>query len=195
MSSSDPSWGSGWPHGAIVPISNFTYNGIPFPAGLATELHELALILLAETEKRGYAVHPGWNWGYANRAIAGTNTASNHSKGTALDINAPVNGRGTKGTFPPAIAHEVWNPCGWEWGGDWGYTDPMHVEFIPARSKVAEMTDKAKRLFGGGEDDLTPEQETFLKELMKKMGGTPKGAADRIAAVVNAAKPLEAPKG
>ena len=190
MSQSDPSWGSGFPTGAIVPVSNLSFHGIPFPAGLATELHELALILLTETEKRGYDIHNGWCWGFANRAIAGTNLASNHSKGTALDINAPVNGRGTKGTFPPAIAHEVWNPCGWEWGGDWGYTDPMHVEFIPARSKVAEMTAKARKLFLlPEEDDLTPEQEVFLKELLKKLGGTPKGAADRIAAVVNASNP------
>jgi hypothetical protein len=180
-----------------VPYSNLEYAGmkgkITFPGGLATELHPLALILLAETEKRGYDIHPGWCWGYNNRPIAGTHIPSNHSRATALDVNAPENGYGSPHpAFPANIAHEVWETCGWEWGGDWDGSgkDGMHLEYIGARSTVKANTDKAKRLFGGTEeDDLTPEQETFLKELMRKLGGTPKGAADRLAAAAKPASP------
>jgi hypothetical protein len=73
--------------------------------------------------------------GYENRNIAGTNTPSFHSYGLALDVNAGQNyrglpgyGRGGFGEIPGELAHALATRFGMEWGGDWGYTDPMHFE-------------------------------------------------------------------
>jgi hypothetical protein len=172
-------------------MSTYTFNGQDGSTvfgQVATELHPMLDILLAETERRGYKIQQSKGcWGYANRNISGTNIPSNHSRGAAIDINANENGFGDQTpAFPAKIAHEVWEPVGWEWGGDWSGSgkDGMHMEYLPARSTVKKNTDKAKRLFGQlEEDDLTPEQEQFLKTLMNQLGGTPKGAAERLASV------------
>ena len=153
MGQSHSSWGKGWPGGATVPLSTLKFDGRGGETTFgqfATELIPLALLCLAETERRGYIVGKGAqdDWAYNNRNIAGTNIPSNHSRGTALDINARDNAYGDHSTaFPPNIAHEVWEKFGWEWGGDWGTPDAMHFEYLPARSTVGKNTRKARRKF------------------------------------------------
>jgi len=50
-----------------------------------------------------------------------------HSWGIAVDLNVPENQRGTRGHMDPGViaAFKKW---GFDWGGDWHYTDPMHFE-------------------------------------------------------------------
>lgn len=50
-----------------------------------------------------------------------------HSWGIAVDLNVPENLRGTKGHMDPGIV-ETFKTWGFDWGGDWHYTDPMHFE-------------------------------------------------------------------
>lgn len=73
-------------------------------------------------------IHPGEYGGcFHPRYIAGTSTLSFHTFGTAIDLNVPGNQRGTTGQMDPAVV-SIFKRWGFAWGGDWGYTDPMHFE-------------------------------------------------------------------
>ena len=64
---------------------------------------------------------------YYPRFIAGSTSLSNHSFGTALDMNVPGNLRGTVGEMDRGVV-AIFKKWGFAWGGDWKYTDPMHFE-------------------------------------------------------------------
>ena len=64
---------------------------------------------------------------YYPRFIAGSTSLSNHSFGTALDLNVPGNLRGTVGEMDRVVV-SIFKKWGFAWGGDWRYTDPMHFE-------------------------------------------------------------------
>ena len=83
-----------------------------------------------EIVSRGLAdkIIPGQYAGcYYPRFIAGSTTLSNHSFGLALDMNVPGNQRGTVGEMDREVV-AIFKKWGFAWGGDWGYTDPMHFE-------------------------------------------------------------------
>jgi hypothetical protein len=85
---------------------------------------------LGEIVDRGLAdkINPGQYAGcYYPRFIAGSNRLSNHAFGLALDLNVPGNQRGTVGEMDRGVV-DVFKRWGFAWGGDWGYTDPMHFE-------------------------------------------------------------------
>ena len=85
---------------------------------------------LTEIQARGLAdkIHPGEYAGcFYPRFIAGTTKLSNHSFGLALDLNVPGNQRGTVGEMDRGVV-DAFKRWGFAWGGDWGYTDPMHFE-------------------------------------------------------------------
>jgi len=44
-----------------------------------------------------------------------------------VDINVPGNQRGTRGQINPQIV-SIFNKWGFQWGGTWHYTDPMHFQ-------------------------------------------------------------------
>jgi D-alanyl-D-alanine carboxypeptidase len=50
-----------------------------------------------------------------------------HTWGTAIDLNVPGNQRGTVGTIDRRIV-QIFKRWGFNWGGTWRYTDPMHFE-------------------------------------------------------------------
>jgi hypothetical protein len=50
-----------------------------------------------------------------------------HTWGTAIDLNVPGNQRGTVGTIDRNVV-EIFKKWGFNWGGTWRYTDPMHFE-------------------------------------------------------------------
>jgi hypothetical protein len=87
---------------------------------------------LEEIVGRGLApsIHPQEYGGcYVPRFIAHDPSlgSSLHSWGIAVDLNVPENLRGTRGHMDPGVvaAFKRW---GFDWGGDWHYTDPMHFE-------------------------------------------------------------------
>lgn len=74
-----------------------------------------------------------WDGSFVPRLMRGGNSPSNHSFGTAFDINAEWNGFhkrpaavGAKGDLHAISA--VFKRHGFEWGGDWRDPDGMHIE-------------------------------------------------------------------
>ncbi|GAW50627.1 MULTISPECIES: M15 family metallopeptidase [unclassified Nocardioides] len=84
------------------------------------------------------------DWGYAYRPVRGYETTlSNHSSGTAIDLNATDHPLGAAGTFTPAECAAIRQRLNLykgtiRWGGDYqGRKDSMHFE-IDAPLAVAE---------------------------------------------------------
>ena len=107
--------------GEVPILGTVTCNKLLFPQ-LRAALAEIQSSHLADK------IHPSEYAGcYYPRFIAGTTTLSNHSFGLALDINVPGNQRGTAGEMDRTVV-SIFKKWGFAWGGDWGYTDPMHFE-------------------------------------------------------------------
>jgi hypothetical protein len=117
------------------------------------ELADLTAMLMDLTELRGYNIVPGWTWGYACRSIAGTSTPSNHSQGTADDINAPTNPRRRRGlpmvTDMPGWMVKLWKDHGYRWGGDFSWPDPMHFEFMGTAADARAITARLRAFLRG----------------------------------------------
>jgi hypothetical protein len=87
---------------------------------------------LTEVVRLGYAslIHPAEYGGcYVPRYIGHdpSQGLSFHTWGTAIDLNVPGNQRGTVGTIDRRIV-AIFKRWGFEWGGTWRYTDPMHFQ-------------------------------------------------------------------
>jgi len=123
---------NGWPASDVgseidlvfVPISGATpHGGFYATAKAADALEEMALWWSENIEpiKTIY----GWNY----RVISGTSTLSNHSSGTAIDINAADHPMGAEGTVPTLQRAAIMAKAlslGLRWGGI--YKDEMHFE-------------------------------------------------------------------
>lgn len=73
------------------------------------------------------------DWGYCYRMVRGTtDKLSNHSSGTALDLNSTNHALGKIGTFPAEkvpMIQALARKYGLTWGGDYrGRKDEMHFE-------------------------------------------------------------------
>jgi hypothetical protein len=73
------------------------------------------------------------DWGYCYRMVRGTtDKLSNHSSGSAIDLNANVHKLGLAGTFPKEkvpMIQALAKKYGLAWGGDYrGRKDEMHFE-------------------------------------------------------------------
>lgn len=87
------------------------------------------------SEFQKYLVNPGgtFNWRY----IAGTDRLSNHSFGSAIDINTKYsdywkwNNNLTYQNRIPFEIVEIFEKHGFIWGGKWYHYDTMHFEFRP----------------------------------------------------------------
>jgi hypothetical protein len=102
------------------------------------------------------------SWGWAYRPISGSDDLSNHSSGTAIDLNAPRHPLGASGTFSPAQVAVInaivaaLSPAV-RWGGDYtGRKDEMHFEINTSPAVVAQV---AARISGSTtpnppEDDM-----------------------------------------
>lgn len=92
-------------------------------------------------------------WGYAFRKIRGASRLSNHSSGTAADVNAPRHPLGAVGTVPAAKRAEISAKAamlGLRWGGDYkGRKDEMHVEVIVSRERALELVRALQAQPGG----------------------------------------------
>jgi hypothetical protein len=100
--------------------------GVPFR--VAREHAPKFESFLNDPEWGDYVFDKGQSGGYNPRNIAGTNTPSQHSFGSAIDINWTRNARGSKGDIDPTLARALAKRHGLTWGGDWGNPDPMHFE-------------------------------------------------------------------
>jgi hypothetical protein len=145
------SFGPGWPNCSRSQIVTLVRSD-----GLRLPVHQdiagLVAILLDLTELSGYDVKPGQTWGYACRAIAGTSTPSNHSWGTAIDINAPSNPRRARGlpriTDIPKPVVALWKNHGFRWGGDYTWPDAMHMEFMGSAADAQRIERRLRAYLG-----------------------------------------------
>jgi hypothetical protein len=81
------------------------------------------------------------DWGFAYREVRGSDTdLSNHSSGTAIDLNATKHPLGKKGTFTKEqvkIIRELCEKYGLRWGGDYkNRIDAMHYEIVETPDQV-----------------------------------------------------------
>jgi hypothetical protein len=88
------------------------------------------------------------DWGYAFRMVRGSlNNLSNHSSGTAIDLNATKHPLGKGGTFPlekiPMI-QALTKKYGLIWGGNFKRRDEMHWEIGLSEAKVAALIGSLK---------------------------------------------------
>jgi hypothetical protein len=153
------SWGPGWPDCQPDRIDpGFEVDGTRFPGGVRHELVDLVAMLVRECKARGYrfgtADDPSYGcWGFSCRAISGSSTASNHSWGLAVDINAPSNPYTSPlVTDMPGWMPELWNAYGFRWGGDYsGDKDAMHYEYMGSVADAEADTARARADgLGGG---------------------------------------------
>lgn len=110
----------------------------PLIAGFCKEFHELIEPIDEGTLD---------DWGYCYRMVRGTtDKLSNHSSGTAIDLNASQHPLGQIGTFDAgkvpmirALAHKY----GLTWGGDYrARKDEMHFEISIDATKAAALIKK-----------------------------------------------------
>jgi hypothetical protein len=89
------------------------------------------------------------DWGFNFRMIRGsTDKLSNHSSGTAVDLNATKHPLGKSGTFPSEkvpMIRALAKKYGMMWGGDFRHRpDEMHFEITVSPAKAAELIGSLK---------------------------------------------------
>jgi len=87
------------------------------------------------------------DWGYCYRMVRGSTTRlSNHSSGTAIDLNATKHPLGNAGTFPAEtvpLLKALAKKYGLFWGGDYlNRRDEMHFEIALDPVKAAKLIEK-----------------------------------------------------
>lgn len=151
-----PSWGSGFPNCQGDKIATVVVSDLRL--GARREIIPLVAVLVTRLERaRGKKFRPSpvpgstpTSGGFACRAIAGTQTPSNHSWGLAVDLDAPDNpqltaelhrqphplrkefpgGRVMRSTMPME-AEAIADRLMFRWGGTFvTKPDPMHFEFM-----------------------------------------------------------------
>lgn len=140
-------WGPGWPHCSTRAIQTLRRkDGVVLP--VRKEIALLVAGLCDMCEAQGYNLVPGWCWGFACRAIAGTRTGSNHSWGLAVDLNAPNNPMTSRlVTDMPPWMPKLWKQYGFGWGGEYtSKKDAMHYEYLGTPVTAVEHT---RRLYEG----------------------------------------------
>ena len=148
---------NGWPAGSssAVPLATLAVGAATFPAGVRRgDVHVVLGYVARRFDREVEALVKGWCWGHSYRVISGSTTLSNHSSGTAIDLNAPRHPLGTSGTFTAtqrSHIRSILNSCNGvvRWGGDYsGRKDEMHFE-INVRPGDARLAALAKRIGGG----------------------------------------------
>jgi len=150
-------WGPGWPHCNSSNIRTLVRkDGLRLPVNVG--IIELVDYLIGETERRGYDVKVGQTWGYACRAIRGSQAPSNHSWGLAVDINAPTNPMGQRLiTDMPSWMVQLWVAHMFRWGGSYvSRPDAMHMEFMGSPSDAARITASLKNATSPGKVSALP---------------------------------------
>jgi hypothetical protein len=110
----------------------------PLLVGFAAEFHEL----IEPIDEGGLD-----DWGYAYRQVRGsTDNLSNHSSGTAIDLNATQHPLGKAGTFPAEkvpMIRALAKKYGLLWGVDYrNRKDEMHFEVTLTPAKAAALIKK-----------------------------------------------------
>ncbi|GAB3888024.1 peptidoglycan-binding protein [Terrabacter terrigena] len=147
---------NGWPAGSssAIPLATLSVGAATFPAGVRRgDVHTVLGYVARRFNGEVEALVKGWCWGHSYRVISGSTSLSNHSSGTAIDLNAPRHPLGRSGTFSAAQRtriHSIVSACNGvvRWGGDYsGRKDEMHFE-IDVRPGDARLAALARRIGG-----------------------------------------------
>lgn len=138
---------NGWPaskDAAEIGIKSFKVPGTDLKIRCAEKVAPLLIGLASEFHETIEPIDKGTldDWGYAFRMVRGsTDSLSNHSSGTAIDLNASKHALTHRNTFTPenmikckALAAKY----GCKWGGDWKRADEMHFEINLTPKQVKE---------------------------------------------------------
>jgi len=142
---------NGWPASkdrSEIGIKSYAVPGTTVKLACAEKVAPLLIGFAADFHK---LIEPidgtGDDWGYCYRMIRGsTDKLSNHSSGTALDLNATQHPLGKAGTFDAAkvpMIQALAKKYGLKWGGDYvNRKDEMHFEITLDAAKVAALITK-----------------------------------------------------
>jgi hypothetical protein len=120
-------WGPGWPADRSADMSHVVVPGTTRTISVHSTLAPIVDRCLHDTASLGYRLDEvDDEGGYVRRPMVTpsgrwTSTPSNHSWGTALDLNWLRNPMSTSQVItdiPPAVA-ELWEEWGFNWGGRW----------------------------------------------------------------------------
>ena len=148
---------NGWPAGSssTIPLATLAVGAATFPAGVRRgDVHTVLGYVARRFDNEVEALVKGWCWGHSYRVISGSTSLSNHSSGTAIDLNAPRHPLGRSCTFSAAQRtriHSIVSACNGvvRWGGDYsGRKDEMHFE-INVRPGDGRLAALARRIGGG----------------------------------------------
>jgi hypothetical protein len=143
---------NGWKASKIraeIGIDSFIIPGTNVKLACAKAVAPLLVGFAAEFHKLIEPIDEGTldDWGYCFRQVRGsTDNLSNHSSGTAIDLNATQHPLGKVGTFPiekvPMI-RALAKKYGLIWGGDYrNRKDEMHFEIALTPAKAAALIEK-----------------------------------------------------
>ena len=139
---------NGWTassHQALIGIKIFTVPGTDRKMRLQKDAGKILVAFAGEFHAQVEPIDEGVfdDWAYAYREVRGSDTdLSNHSSGTAIDLNATKHPLGMSNTFTKQqvkIIRELTEKYGLKWGGD--YTkrkDEMHWEIVETPDQVKE---------------------------------------------------------
>lgn len=143
---------NGWKASKIraeIGIESFPIPGTNIKLACAKAVSPLLVGFAAEFHKLIEPIDEGGldDWGYCFRQVRGDAVnLSNHSSGTAIDLNATEHPLGKVGTFPnekvPMI-RALAKKYGLIWGGDYkNRKDEMHFEIALPPAKAAALIEK-----------------------------------------------------
>ena len=145
---------NGWPaskNREELGIKSYTIEGTSVRIACADAVAPLLVGFLEEFHALIEPIDKGTpdDWGYCFRMVRGSErNLSNHSSGTAIDVNATKHPLGKSGTFPSEkvpMIQALAKKYGLKWGGDYsGRKDEMHFEVILKPAKVAKRIEKLK---------------------------------------------------
>jgi hypothetical protein len=137
---------NGWPASkdrAEIGIKSYSIEGTDIKLACAEAVAPLLVGFATEFHKLIEPIDGGGldDWGYCFRMVRGSPTnLSNHSSGTAIDLNATKHVLGRVGTFPPEkvpMIRALAKKYSLKWGGDYqNRKDEMHFEVAILPSKV-----------------------------------------------------------
>jgi hypothetical protein len=143
---------NGWPASkdrSEIGIKSYTVPGTTVKLACAEKVAPLLIAFAADFHKLIEPIDAGSldDWGYCYRMIRGsTDKLSNHSSGTALDLNATQHPLGKAATFDAAkvpMIQALAKKYGLKWGGDYvNRKDEMHFEIALDAAKVAALITK-----------------------------------------------------
>ena len=143
---------NGWPASkdqAEIGIKAYTVEGTSLKLRCAEKVAPLLINFAKEFNELIEPLEGGAldDWGYCYRMVRGTtDKLSNHSSGTALDLNASRHILGKIGTFEASkvpMISALAKKYGLTWGGDYkNRKDEMHFEIALSPEKVTALITK-----------------------------------------------------